>query len=815
MRTLVRFFVFLFIIVIGIAALAFYWTFYKPLPDYSATIKIEGLQNEVDIHWDPYGVPHIYADNETDLYFAAGYVHAQDRLWQMTLMQISAEGRFAEFFGEDLIPYDEYQRTLGFWHTAKKIETEADEHLLRLLQAYSDGINAYTAANYKKLPIEFSLTGVKPIEWTPTHSFALSRLMAWDQNINWWSEMTLAYLGTILEPEVMEELFPVYDDRLPTTMDAELSRQLASAVMPVLDTELALRSTLGKTGTSVGSNAWVADGSRTESGFPILAGDPHMGLSMPGNWYEIHYSVNGKSISGGTIPGAPFIVLGQNQKIAWSFTNIMADDTDFFIEITDSTNPDHYFADSTANGVITEPFTIRNEIIKVKDGDDQLFRIRHTGNGPVISDTYPNQELMDNKIISLRWVGHEVSHEMWALYNMNKAQDMDEFTSAISHFKSPGMNMMYADRENNIAMFSVARLPIRDFNPVLFRKGWDPAWQWKGWVPENRMPRVVNPAKGWIANANNKLHTDDYPYYISTFWEPSSRIQRIEQYFEQTDTVSIELFRTMQYDSYSEHARDIARIILPVLRNAPEQYNFDVVIPYIENWDYRYELNSTAASLLDVFFLNLSKNTLADIMGEAAYNNFIRLENLPVRVVARLLRDDSILFNKNESLSTRDQMIWKSMNDAVNWLTDTYGEEPFQWRWEQLHTIRFRPPLLAEVADDPASPAALRAIVNNVMSKGPFPVTGHGMSVNNGQYDWENPFEMTLGASIRRIVDLSSMNRTLSVIPTGQSGNPFSDHFGDQTVLWLEGRMRYFYQDSTFFRDVSHQTMKLIPESNH
>jgi len=814
MNSFLKVLVFLLILLAGFGVLALYWTFYKPLPSYKGHTVLEGPVQTVDIFWDTFGVPHIYAGSEQDLYFATGYVHARDRLWQLSLTRIAAEGRFAEFFGEDLIEFDQFQRTIGFYGMGKKIEQAAADSVNRILQSYSDGINAWIEHNPDNLPPEFSLTGIKPLKWTPAHSYTAARMMAWELNVSWWSEVTYGYLGEQLSSGQIRELYPQYDDRLPTTMSESESGQYSDALLPLLDLEFKYRNLMQQSGTSVGSNAWVVDGTRTTSGYPLLAGDPHLGLDMPGKWYEVHLSLNGKNMSGATVAGSPFIILGQNDHHAWSLTNIMADDTDFFIEQSDPANSDRYVTDSTATGAKYSLFETRDEVIKVKDGDDRLISIRSTKHGPVISDIYPNKQLTDGKVIAMRWTGHEISNELAAVYGINKAGSFSEFQNAVSEFEVPGQNFMYADTSGNIAMFSAAKLPVRQYDPIRFRKGWDPSYDWAGWLAYNEMPKVINPPSGWIANANNKLHTDSYPHYLATFWEPPSRILRITDYLLQSEKADADYFMSMQNDSYSEHAKVTTEIILPVLRESTEGYDFRIVFPYFENWNYKYEKSSTAASLLDVFFMFLSENTLKDDMGEEAYRNFIRLESLPVRILSRFLQDGSSFFDNRETPEneTRDDIIRLSMQQAVEWLRNNFEDDAFEWRWEKLHTVTFRPPLFAEAADDTLAPETLKLIVNNLMSKGPFPSAGHGMSINNGQYDWNSPYNQVLGPSIRRIADLSNLSRTWSVLPTGQSGNPLSDHFGDQTDMWLQGNYRYFYQDSTLFNEVSLRHFKIIPK---
>ncbi|MEX0993878.1 MAG: penicillin acylase family protein, partial [Balneolaceae bacterium] len=463
------------------------------MPDYTSTLQLEGLRQPVEIHWDPYGVPHIYARNEQDLYFAVGYVHAQDRLWQLTFKQLAAEGRFAEFLGEEMIEIDRYQRTLGFWETAQRIEEEAPDKIQRILQAYSDGINQYVELNRNNLPIEFTLLDMEPIPWTPTHSYALTRLLAWEMNVSWWSELVFAYLGTTLPENVMQELYPSYEDHYPTMMDEEQSRQFAKSLLPMIETEFNVREFYQRKGSAVGSNAWAVDGSRTSSGLPILAGDPHMGLDMPGQWYEVHLNVNGKNLSGGTISGSPVVVVGQNDEMAWTLTNMMADDTDFFVEQIDPNDRSRYVVDSLNGEALYQSFNWREEILHVRDEDDQLYRIRSTGNGPVITDIYPNQALVEDKLITMKWTGHRISHETWALYQINWAETFQAFQNALEEFEAPGQNFTYADLSGNIATFSAGKLPIRDYHPLLLRNGWDPTHDWVDWIPFENMPRVINP----------------------------------------------------------------------------------------------------------------------------------------------------------------------------------------------------------------------------------------------------------------------------------------------------------------------------------
>lgn len=806
---------FFLILLSGFFALGIYWTFYRPLPDYSANLLQSSLQQPVDVHWDPYGTPYIYAENDEDLYFTIGFIHAQERLWQMTLNQIAIEGRFAEFFGSELAELDKHQRTLGFWHTAKSLQKTVSDEVMDALEAYAEGVNAFVNNNGENLPIEFSLFNIDPIRWTPAHTIATTRLMAWDQNIHWRAEMAYAYIGQNYGTSTVQQLYPTYDDRYPTTLSHNTSiKHISKNLLSFNMRDQKLNQLLGKTGSPFGSNAWAVSGQKTEDGSPILSGDPHMGLTIPGFWYELYYRTDEHQLAGATIPGAPFVVLGQNRQIAWSITNMMADDTDFFIESIPDGIENGYVADSTASPVVMNSFDERYEIIKVKGADDILHVVHSTERGPVISEIHPDSALLDDRVISMQWMGHQPGNELQALYNMNRATSLDEFRNAVKYFKSPAMNFIYADKNNNIAMFAGAALPIRENSPILFRRGWLPEDAWNGTIPFEELPHLENPEKGYVAHANNKMHTDSYPHYIATFWESPSRIMRIEQELEFRSKLTTEDMQALQVNVYSEHAREITEIILPVLRGASDSRYITRALPYLENWDYEFNVSSTAASIFDLFFMNLSENVLIPEIGAKGFAAFADQEHLPVMVMSRLLRQGDFFINAESAGNdqTFDDIIRESMIETIQELEDSFGNEPYEWRWENVNTLTLMPPLLGEAAKDPEAPAVLKTVVKNLFNKGPYPAIGHAMSVNKAQYSWDNPFKVNLGPSIRRIVDFSEPGRSLSVLPTGQSGNPLSANYGDQTNLWLQGRYRFIYQDSTFFQQTSYQTTTFSPE---
>jgi penicillin amidase len=810
-KSILRFTLLLIILIAGFAGLAIYWTFYKPLPDYEASLNIESLQQSTSIFWDDFGIPHIFASSELDAYTTLGYVHAQDRLWQMTLSQLFVQGRFAEFIGEDVIEFDKYSRTIGFWRVAAEIESSMDSKELQILQAYSNGVNSFISQNQNRLPIEFSLIGMKPITWTPRHSIALSRALGWELNVSWWSKIMLGYLENHLPPDALADLFPEWGPNAPRTINAAYSNAFSASALPFLKTDINLRSLMGQKGSHIGSNAWVVDGSRSETGYPLLAGDPHLGLDMPGKWYEVHMSVNGKNVSGATVAGAPIIILGQNDHHAWSFTSVMGDDTDFFIEKINPQDRSQYLSDIRDSIQIFSPFNITRELIKTKEGEEILFEIRKTQNGPIINDIYQNKALLDDQLISMNWSGYHKSNEIKALINMAWSEDFQTFQNALNDIGVPALNIMYADISGNIAMFTVGNFPVRMNAPLLFKNGSDIQQRWTQFIPRNQLPKIINPISGYIANANNPVVDENYPYYITSFWEPDSRIRRIDEVIQSKRLHSKQSFKDLQIDNFSHQAKDITELIIPIL-NASSDTLIQKALPYLQNWDYRYTKNATAASVYETFFLKFVENTFKPYLGDAVFQNFIQLENFPIRVTTRMLKNGSVwLQSADTTHQYRDSLIVTSMKESVLDLYQRFGPEPSEWRWENLHKLTLSPPLFSEAVDDENASSSLKLIVKIVLSRGPYAVEGHSMTVNNAQYDWNKPFDQVLGASIRRIVDLSDLSQSESVLPTGQSGNPLSRHFGDQSDLWLTGKYRIFEHNTRIPEQVRYRTMSLNP----
>lgn len=776
-------------IILGAMIMVYYWTIAMLRPEYEGTVKSSRLDTKVEVLFDDFGVPYVSADNLTDAYYVIGYLHAKERLWQMTLSQLSIEGRFAEFLGEDALPYDRFLRTINFKELARKNEALLDDEQKALLNAYSNGVNDWVEQNRTRLPIEFALVEMEPLSWQPWHSLGVARLMAWQLNVMWWAEVAYAKMAEKLAPEVFRDIAP---ENWPN----EPGSTPLSQVSDLVKTDQKWRRLLNFEGSSVGSNAWAISGSRTKSGKPMLAGDPHLGMGMPPVWYELQMHTPELSISGVTLPGIPTVVLGQNDSLAWSFTNVMADDADFFQEIIHPRDSMLYLKEIRGKDSVWAELQIHREYISTKDGKSVAFTRKQTQNGVLIQDIHPKKDVLKDNYLALSWTAFEASNELRALLKMNSAKNMEEVREAAKNFSAPSQNFVFATKKGDIGRFTAGRIPLRNKNLPIVLEGWNPDHRWNGYIPFEELPHQINPGKGWVASANTKIHDEAYPYYISRYWEPRSRQNRIESYLDTLNKVTISDFARIQNDVFSDHAYRLISAVLPILQEADGDEDVKLVLSYLRNWDYRYSTLSTAASITDVFFQFFTRNTLKDELGESVFESFVHLENIPVRTMHKLLElPEHPLFDDTgtEMVEQIDVIVLRSLKEAIAHLKKEFGDEPYKWRWEELHSITFAPPIFKEAASSEEAPGALKLMVSNVLGRGPYPKSGHGMSVNNAQYDWNSDFSMILGPSVRRIVDLGNADFSLSVLPTGQSGNPLSSHFDDQIRMWLEGEYKPIY----------------------
>ncbi|MFA6457702.1 MAG: penicillin acylase family protein [Bacteroidota bacterium] len=770
----------------------------KSYPDVDGELTVSGLHQPVKIYRDEFGVPHINAQNEYDLFFAQGYVHAQDRLWQMDLTRRAGEGRLSEVLGSSTVKFDKMLKTVGFERIAKELEQQLRPESKEILQAYADGINEFISTHKGKYPIEFDMLNYEPEEWKPVHSLMIARLMAWELNISWHVDVVLGELVAKLGEEKARMVFPTYPENGPVIVDRAADLQHLHGLRQFASLHEQFKQFFGTTGTHIGSNAWAVSPQKSASGKAMLANDPHLGLSLPAKWYEVHLTGGGMNVAGMSLPGTPLVILGHNTNVAWGFTNVMADDADFYFEKTDSLGADKYLFKNEWKDI-----EIIYDTVRVKDSAEVPFVIRKTVHGPAVNEIYPLENISSSDFITMKWTGFEMSDELYAIYLVNLSHDWQSFLNGVREFTVPGQNFVYADNQGNIGYHPGVRLPKRNnANPTLPFAGWTGEHEWQGFISFEQLPSLYNPPEGFIATANNKT-TKDAGYHISNLWEPPSRIQRIREVLQSKSLFDVSDFKRLQNDTYSHFAKEMTPYILSAFRQAPAtDPKTETAVNYFRNWNFQCGKDDVPATIFEVFFHHLLINTFQDEMGKELFGQYIVLANMPYRVTLSLLSDTSSAWFDNVNtpgIETRDEIIRKSLMDALNDLAAQLGGQMKEWRWGRLHTLTLKHPF-GDIT-----------VLQSIMNIGPFEVGGSGTTVNNGEYRLASPYEMTLGPSMRSIVDFGNVNGALSVIPSGQSGQPMHDHYSDQTPFWKNGEYHTLPIDESEVVKISQKILYLVP----
>ena len=768
------------LVVLLAAAMFLRYQIRKSFPDTAGTLSVHGLAAPVRVLRDPYGVPRIEAENEHDLMMATGFVHAQDRLWQMDLMRRTGEGRLSDLFGPSTLPFDRMFRIVGIRRTALQIMARMAAGSLDRLRWYADGVNAYIASAKGRYPVEFDLLGYEPEPWTPLHSIVIGRLTAWELNLSWWTDLTYGSIAARVGLDRILEIMPEYPPGVPPAVPSGEWRSYASAGLPYLRTARSFAAVFRSGSIAGGSNAWAVSPRRSATGAAILANDTHLQLVSPSPWYEILMQMPGSRVRGMSMAGVPAVVAGRNDSIAWGLTNVMADDADFYVEQIDSLTGSRYLYNGQWH-----PVTLLVEEIPVRGDTARSLTVRLTRHGPIVTDC--ETPLLKGKppyVASMRWTGSEVDDQFIALTHIDRARNWEEFTSGVREFAVPGQNFVYADVRGNIGYWCGVRLPLRSGrNSLLPLPGWDPSTEWKGFVPFARLPHRFNPPEGYIASANNRLVDESYPYHISDLWEPPSRIQRLNDVLgKKGEVFSVQDFERLQLDTYSYYAREIIPYILEAFHDSAGALpDGERVFEYLRNWNYRFAKEDVATSIYQEFLVCLIRNTFADEMGDELFHDWVILSNIPLRVTARLLEQGaSAWFDdlRTPQVETRDDIVRTSLREAVANLRAAWGADTKNWRWGNLHTVSLRHPF------------GLKKPLDRIFNIGPFPVSGASTALISFEYDMNTPFDVSVGPSFRQIFDMAGDGEIRSVLPSGESGQVFNPHYADQTTLWLNGAYR-------------------------
>lgn len=765
----------------------------RPFPTYAATLTLPGLKDEVNIYRDEFGVPHIYANNEDDLFFAQGYVHAQDRFWQMELWRHIGQGRVAEIAGASALEQDKFIRTIGFHRLAESyIEAyrrESPEYM-GIMDAYSAGVNAYLADNRDNPSLHFTILGrvFEPWEiepWEPVHTVAWGVVMSWDLGGNWRNELTRARLYQQIGPELTERLIPGYPyhnrpvsaptvdqiNALPAATGAyngspvDWSRVNTSLIGYVPEDGFAFGS-----GPGIGSNNWVVGGEHTVSGLPLLANDPHLAVQLPAIWYEVGLHAPGWHVRGFSFAGVPGVVVGHNERIAWGVTNVGPDVQDLYIEKINPDNPNQYeFMGQWEDMIVIE------EVIKVNGGEDVILPVRITRHGPIINEVV--DDLTDP--LALRWAAQEPSRILQAVTLLNKAQNFEEFREALRFWDIPSQNVVYADVDGNIGYQVPSYIPIRkNGDGRLPVPGWSGEYEWEGYIPFEELPALYNPPRGFIVTANHAVVDEAYPHFINYDWADGDRGLRIEQMIvarlANGGKISAADFAAIQADGYSFPAETFVPLLLEM---SSDDRQVQEALDRLRGWNYEQTVDSVPAALFEIFFTRLHYNILQDEVGEENVDAIIGRDMLMYELAANL--DDPLWDNVNTpERETAVAILRLSLREALDWLAEEVGGGMDNWTWGKIHTITFADAVLG---------ASGIAPVEAIFNRGPFPVAGGLDLVNANNWRRTAPALVRANPSMRMIIDLSDFERNLAILPTGQSGHPFHPNYDDQMALWLVG----------------------------
>ncbi len=723
------------------------------------TLRIQGLQRPVEVLRDRWGVAHIYAGNQHDLFFAQGFVAAEDRLFQMELWKRSGQGRLAEVLGPAALLRDINARLLNYRGDLKSEYESYSLDTREILEAFTAGINAYIAHRLapggQGLPVEFQVAGFQPEPWKPAD--CLNRMAAFSMTGNAFAELAHAQATHAVGADAASVLFdfdpPVKLDPAPGTdltgLSPDLLRNLVGS-----DTRIVFpKSPMNE------SNNWAVSGKLTRTGKPLLANDPHRVIAEPSLRYMVHLVAPGWDVIGAGEPGLPGVALGHNQDIAWGFTIFGLDQQDLYMEDLNPSDSSQY---RTLQG--WENMQVRKEIFGIRGGPEVQVDLKFTRHGPVLWEN-------GKQALALHWVGAEPGTAGYlGSLAVDRAHNWQEFEAAMPRWKVPSENIVYADREGNIGEHSVGLAPLRQNWTGLLPVPGGGGYEWAGFVPTDKLPHQFNPAQGFVATANHKMLPEKYPYHVGYSWAPPYRFRRITQVLERSqsgDKLDVEALERLQSDVLSLPALQL----IDLLRAALAHQKSSAAAELMLHWDGKLTRESAAAALFEVWLQIVTRETM-NLAATPAVRAMLD-DWSPHQVVNYL--DNINRLGQETPVVTRDVMLGKSLEQAWGEMERLQGADPAKWSWGGLHHVRFRHPL-----DETGEAAAL-------MDLGPVSRPGDEYTVNATGY-FDDSFAQVSGASYREILDLGDWDHSVAVNTPGQSGQPGSPHYSDLLPIWSEGK---------------------------
>lgn len=776
------------LLLIGMALLIGWWTVRRSLPRLDGNIAIAGITQPVTIDRDQWGRPWIRAKSIEDAVTAQGYVMAQDRLWQMDLLRRAAAGDLAEIFGGVALKFDEDSRTLGMRQAAERAAAAASPEIRGMLEAYARGVNENIAQREKKLPIEFVVLGYKPAFWTPADTYLISLYMYRTLTATWQEKLNRQWIAAKVGPDRAREMFVENSplDHFIWTAGSSASlvdrRQLSARGTPAASDEpqfpppewnaasTFLAQFDEQTRQIIGSNNFVISGAHTASGKPLLANDTHLQLSVPALWYVIHLTAPGLNVAGFALPGAPLVIIGHNDRIAWGFTNSNADVEDLYIEKFDSKNPLLY----QANGKLLSA-QLRHEIIKVRSKPDVDLGVFVTRHGPIVYRETPEE---GGRAYALRWTALEPGGLDFGFPLLGEAQNWRDFIETTRHIAGPGQNAIYADVDGNIGFTIPARIPVRaNGNGALPVPGDTDDFEWKGYIPFEELPRVLNPPDGVIATANARTVGPGYKYYLTDRQAGPYRTARLYELLSNRTGLTPADCNTIQNDVVSLPNRFLAAELLKsASTKPPRDERTQRLIAKLQGWDARATADSIETSFIEFTRHALFRHLLSPYLGEkvtkyelwepqSVYNDVWWRDKVFLENVLRAQSPSWL----PSGFATYDELLTTSADEAVAALAKHTGSsDESAWTWGRLHPLNMVHPL------------GRSGPLHGFLSIGPY--------AQSGTVDAVRAMGVGHGPAMRFVADLSNFDQSLMEIPTGESGQYGSPYYRDQFAEWFAGR---------------------------
>lgn len=824
----------------------------RPFPDTSGEIRVPGLGSKATVVRDGYGIPQVYADTPHDLFYAQGFVQAQDRFFEMDFRRHVTSGRLSELLGEDALGADMFVRTMGWRRVAEEEMSLLSPETVGYLEAFSDGVNAYIHSHTpSQMSLEYSvleLDGLdyQPEDWTPVDSLSWLMAMAWElrsnQAPNMEDEIFSAVASAHHTRAEIAQLFPPYpygrhrpiveqggvvdgvyeqgahgsESRMPAR--PRLSDGMLAALEHVHRGVASMPPLLGNGGVGVGSNSWVVDGAHSTTGKPILANDPHLGTSLPGAWYQMGLHCNHVDascpfdVSGFTFAGLPGVLIGHNQQIAWGFTNLGPDVLDLYLE---KIRGRHYVYDGRLR-----PLRLRTEHIRVRGRDEPVtFQVRTTDHGPLLSDVSAQLSTVganarvsrkapsrgNGYAVALSWTALHPNNTGDAIFELDKATSWDQFRGAAKDLAVPAQNLVYADRDGNIGYQAPGLIPIRKSGrsgdyPA---EGWLPENDWTGkYVPFDALPSVLNPEDGFVVTANQAVTGRRYPYYLGDSWDYGYRSQRIVDLLQRKQRLSVADMSRIQLDTRNEFAPTFVPYLLQILM--PSQYLASAQ-RLLQGWDYTEPADSAAAAYYNAVWRNTLALTFHDQLQQSIWPDG---ESRWFEVMRRLLAHPHSPWWDDVStdgvVEDRDDILYRAMVDARDELVRRQARRPTDWTWGHQHQMNLENQSLGQ---------SDVGIVRWLFNRGGYQVGG-GTSVVDATY-WnaaEDGYDVTAAPSMRMVVSLADLDRSTWVNLTGASGHAFNSHYVDQTDLWVDGRTLPWAYSRDAVEAAGEDTLTLVPK---